>query len=93
MLKIGKKGTFEFAATDERFDCSSTYYYEDAYFDKNAEEYDSSLATMSLCLAISAFGANGVSLEEAYYTPEEAIKNPLSGNYWWPNGVITKDSD
>ena len=88
----GKKGTFEFAATDEKFDYSSTYYYEDAYFDKNAEEYDCCLATMSLCLAISAFGVNGASLKEDYYTPEEAIKNPISGNYWWPNGVITKDN-
>jgi hypothetical protein len=86
----GKKGTFEFAATDEKYDYFSTYYYEDDYFDRNAEEYNPSLATMSLCLAISAFGANGVSLDEEYYNADEA-QITSSGEYLWPNGVMTKD--
>ncbi len=32
------------------------YYYFDSYFDKDADHYDQSLATMSLCLAFSSYG-------------------------------------
>jgi len=91
----GRCGTFEFAATDERFDYKSTYYYEDGYFDIPAEHYNESLATMSLCFALSAFGGNGTSMEPAYYTPDQAVFVQLpfffDSFYLWPNMVKTKE--
>lgn len=39
-------------------DYSSTYFYNDNYFSSDASAYKQSLATMSLCFALSAFGSN-----------------------------------
>lgn len=53
----GKKtGTFSYASGSQ--DYTATYYYDDKYFAPSATEYNSHLATMSLCLALSAFGSN-----------------------------------
>ena len=39
-------------------DYTSYFFYDDAYFDTSAYEYQSKLATMSMCMAFSAFGSN-----------------------------------
>ena len=50
-------------------DQSSTYYYQDTYFNESSYQYNQNLCTMSLCLAMSAFGSN----EESTY--ENKSKN------------------
>ena len=52
-----KAGTFTYASGEEK-DYQGTYYYDDNYFTKESTTYNNSLASMSLCLAISAFGSN-----------------------------------
>lgn len=54
---FSKTGLFYYMSGDET-DYTSTYYYRDDYFLKPATEYQDSLATMSMCLAFSAFGSN-----------------------------------
>ncbi len=39
-------------------DFKATCWYSDSYFENNSYEYQPSLATMSLCLAMSAFGSH-----------------------------------
>lgn len=39
-------------------DAQGTYFYDDNYFTKSAYTYNPSLATMSLCFAMSAFGSS-----------------------------------
>ncbi len=57
---LKKTGTFKYSSDikKEHKDYTATYYYDDAYFTKSAYDYNSSLATMSICLAMSAFGSN-----------------------------------
>ena len=70
---LGIKGTFKYPG-DGR-DYSATYYYSDSYFHETSYFYNSHLATMSLCLAMSAFGSNDVddytlkmkNVEELFY--------------------------
>ena len=52
-----KMGTFMFPSASEK-DFSATYFYDDEYFSKDASEYNPSLATMSLCFELSAWGSN-----------------------------------
>lgn len=52
-----KTGTFHYASGSKQ-DYTSTYYYDDEYFYSNTYSYDEHLSTMSLCLALSAFGSN-----------------------------------
>ena len=87
----GSTGKFKFAATGEKEDYSSTFYFEDAYFERSATEYNPSLATMSLCLAISSFGANGAELDAVYYTPSQARFDQNRGLYIWPDGLMTRE--
>ena len=37
-------------------------YYKDSYFSESSYNYNASLATMSLCFAVSAFGANHIQI-------------------------------
>ncbi len=53
-------------------DYSAPYYYADEYFYSSAMEYNQSLATMSLCLAMSAFGSGEVS---SYQNKSVNVKN------------------
>lgn len=48
---LRKTGTFGYSKT-----ARSTYFYDDNYFTKSAYNYNQSLATMTLCFAMSAFG-------------------------------------
>lgn len=50
-------GTFNFPSAATR-DFSAEYFYDDEYFSKNASIYNPSLATMSLCFELSAWGSN-----------------------------------
>lgn len=50
-------GKFNYASGNEK-DYQATYFYDDAYFTKDATTYQDSLATMSMCLALSGFGSN-----------------------------------
>lgn len=49
-------------------DYKATYYYTDSYFNKASTTYQDSLATMSMCLAMSAFRSN----RAEDYTAEKA---------------------
>lgn len=50
-------GFFNYASGEER-DYDSKYFYNDNYFKDSARNYNQSLCTMSLCLAMSAFASN-----------------------------------
>ncbi|MDD3486707.1 MAG: hypothetical protein PHI26_08750, partial [Atopobiaceae bacterium] len=53
------KGTFSFPSnSDSVTDLSSVFYYSDGLFAADAKTYDVHLATMSMDLAMSAFGTN-----------------------------------
>lgn len=65
-------GTFKYPNGAK--DYSATYYYADEYFYNSAMEYNQSLSTMSLCLAMSAFGSGEVS---AYENKSVNVKNLL----------------
>lgn len=58
---MGHKGTFSYLGTGR--DYTATYYYDDNYFSESSYMYNQHLATMSLCLDLSAWG----SAEEADY--------------------------
>ncbi len=52
------KGTFSYPSIEESAkDMDGTFYYTDAYF-QNPGTYNKHLATMSLCMAMSAFNSN-----------------------------------
>lgn len=52
------KGTFSYPSMEEAIkDLDGTFYYTDAYF-KNPGTYNEHLATMSMCMAMSAFNSN-----------------------------------
>ena len=52
-----KTGTFMFPSASSK-DFPATYYYDDNYFTQAASIYNPSLATMSLCFELSAWGSN-----------------------------------
>ena len=53
------KGDFKYSSGGTK-DYTSTFYYDDAYFSQSSYIYNPSLATMSLCFALSTFGSNDV---------------------------------
>lgn len=75
------EGTFYFSSrrTEEKSpgqlgeDYAAKYYYSDEYFLQGASVYNQSLATMSLCLEMSAFGSNAAAGEDNPYA--EKYKN------------------
>lgn len=97
---VKRTGTFSYPG-DGR-DYTAVYYYDDSYFQESSYVYNQHLATMSLCLDLSAWGSE----EESDYTRKmknaEALLNELefigfdhnytdfSGN--GVNGKPTKDS-
>lgn len=53
-----KTGQFKYAGQiNEKKDSTATYFYSDAYFDSDATVYNQQLATMSLCLELSAYSS------------------------------------
>lgn len=97
---IKRTGKFSYPGTDKDF--SSTYYYDDNYFNNTSYDYNPHLATMSLCLELSSWGSE----EESDYTKKmknaEALLDELGfvgfdHNYTdfteeGINGKPTKDS-
>ena len=67
------KGYFQYPSVlDSDHDYTCAYYYSDGFFAGDPKDYNIQLATMSMCLAMSAFGANA----KADATPAELKKNP-----------------
>jgi len=60
---VKKDGTFIYAAGMEAKNYESNYYYDDNYFLNSSYEYNHQLATMSLCMALAAYGRAGVDYE------------------------------
>ena len=58
IAKNNLSGTFRFPSTSENKDFEERFYYDDSYFEKPSQEYNPSLSTMSLCLALSAFASS-----------------------------------
>lgn len=83
---LKQTGKFTYASGSDR-DYEGTYYYDDTYFFNNSYTYNESLATMSLCVAMSAFGSN----EKTYPFKSDNARNLLeqvgfsdfSTNYWY----------
>lgn len=59
---VKRTGTFSYPGSGK--DYTSTYYYDDNYFKDTSYEYNPHLATMSLCLELSAWGSE----DESDYT-------------------------
>ncbi|MDE7269070.1 MAG: cellulose binding domain-containing protein [Acetatifactor sp.] len=59
---VKRTGTFSYPGKDK--DYSAQYYYDDNYFKSSSYEYNQQLATMSLCLELSAWGSE----DESNYT-------------------------
>ena len=58
----------------EYFVGNSVFFYDDAYFNRPAYEYDQSFATTSLCLAMAAFNAPGGKYPQGYRCAEDMMK-------------------
>ena len=56
--KNNLSGTFTFPSTSKNKDFEERFYYDDSYFERPSQEYNPSLSTMSLCLALSAFASS-----------------------------------
>ncbi len=73
---VKKTGTFSYTGTTDG-DYTAEYYYDDNYFEESSYEYNQQLATMSLCLELSAWGSK----EEPDYTKKmknaETLLNEL----------------
>ncbi|MCM1092035.1 MAG: VWA domain-containing protein [Butyrivibrio sp.] len=59
---LKRTGTFSYPGKGE--DYTATYYYDNDYFKESSYQYNQQLATMSLCLELSAWGSE----EEDDYT-------------------------
>jgi Mg-chelatase subunit ChlD len=73
-----RSNVFKYPSSDEKLknsDASAVYYYKDNYFKKSAYEYNEQLATMSLSLALSAFGSTDVGSD--YQNKSNNAKNLL----------------
>ena len=59
-IVAGTAGESDYASINGMADYRTKYYFQDDYFEKGASVYNPSLATMSMCLAMSAFKAQGI---------------------------------
>lgn len=84
-IKVIYTGTFRYASGDVQ-DFTSTYYYDDNYFKESSYIYNQNLATMSLCLAMSAFGSNEESkVEDKPYDLKHRNVEALLGEIGFAN--------
>lgn len=61
-------GNFHYpVAANNTDDVTGKFYYRDSYFNEHASKYNSSLATMSLCMELSAWPSNREPLTEEGY--------------------------
>jgi hypothetical protein len=73
-----RSNIFKYPSSDEKLkdsDTSAVYYYKDEYFKKDSYQYNEQLATMSLSLALSAFGSSDVGAD--YQNKSNNAKNLL----------------
>ncbi len=68
-----KQLNFTYQSSDKDF--VAKCYYTDDYFEKSSYTYNHSLATMSLCFAMSAFGSGGGSYANKSQNAQELLKN------------------
>lgn len=98
---VKKTGTFKYPG--KGCDYSATYYYDDAYFYESSYIYNEHLATMSLCLELSAWGSEEVGnnyslkMKNAEQLLSEIGFDDFTHNYmdFSNNGIVgkpTKDS-
>ena len=74
-------------------DYATTYYYDDDYFTRSSYEYQDSLATMTLCLALSAFGSTKVpNTPEGYEDKSINLQQLLSDCGYPEENYATNDS-
>lgn len=72
------KGNFEYASVlDSVNNYAPVFYYSDGYFDSDPKKYNSHLATMSLNIAMSAFGKNTEG-EDRYFNQFGNVKQLLA---------------
>ena len=72
------RGNFEYASVlDSVNNYAPVFYYSDGYFDSDPRKYNSHLATMSLNIAMSAFGKN-TEESDRYYNQFGNVKQLLS---------------
>ncbi len=64
----------DFYSTGKPFTGEYGYFYKDSYFDNDATTYNHNLATMSLCLAFSAYNATE---DNSYINEDVNVKNLL----------------
>lgn len=81
-----QKFLFQYQSGDG--DCGAECYYTDDYFAKSAYEFNPSLRTMSMSLAMSAFGSN----EESNYENKSVnVKELLQNIGFSPESITTND--
>lgn len=82
--EVTQKGTFKYPNGAK--DYEAEYYYTDQYFyDSSFLQYNPSLSTMSLCLAMSAFGSGDVN---EYYQKSQNVYD-LMANLGFENIEVT----
>jgi len=73
-----RSNIFKYPSSDEQMknsDASAVYYYKDIYFKQSAYDYNAQLVTMSLSLALSAFGSTDIGSD--YQNKSNNAKNLL----------------
>lgn len=75
-----KSGTFKYGGQiNQSQDSTATYYYSDAYFDGDARDVNDHLATMSLCLELSAWTSKDApNTETVWGTAEQRAQNAFA---------------
>lgn len=70
---LAKDGVFTYQSGNKNY--TADYYYTDDYFEKSSYTYNHSLATMSLCFAMSAFGSGkGTDYPDKSENAQELLK-------------------
>jgi len=74
-----KSGTFKYGGQiNQERDSTATYYYSDAYFNDDARVKNLHLATMSLCLELSAWTSKDVPDPNQWGTAEQRAQNAIN---------------
>ncbi len=80
-----KKGTFTFADGVLKEDRTSTYYYTDEYFRRNAAILNPHLRTMSFALCMACFPSTKAENYERVYRNAEALLTEIGFSDFTPN--------
>ena len=94
-----KTGRFYYAGIDKE-DHAATFFYDDGYFSQSAYTYQDSLATMSMCLAMSAFASYQVPNDAEGYRLKSQNLQQLLADCGFPQahfavneGFLTKPTE